>query len=257
MAGISILQMLAVLFLGVFAQLYMRIFVLNGSLDKIWLMFFCVPPLSLVPALMMYFGAVSPGQGGKPYDMYMWLPAILSIVGPFFSNILDNYDFNDIFQVIVESVLPLLGGIFAFFLRDYTNCNARLGHPPVPTSPQQTPQQPPQTTNNLLYKSFSNAIITFSIASIVETVVYFIPIVGQIFKILSYIPILGTLLSGLFYAIVYIIVNMYNNTDARLYCLESGYGGARGGLTTFCTVIFILILIKDIIADKLGLGFLL
>jgi hypothetical protein len=83
MAGITILQMLAVLFFGIFGQLYVRIFSLNGSLDKMWLMFFVGPPVSLVPALMMYFGSVSPGKGSKPYDNYMWLPTILAFVCPF------------------------------------------------------------------------------------------------------------------------------------------------------------------------------
>ena len=255
MASISFLQMLSVLFLGVFAQLYMRIVVLDGSLDKIWLMFFCVPPFSLVPALMMYFGAVEKGQGGKPYDMYMWLPSLLAIIGPYFSNILDNYDFNDIIQVIVESVIPLLGGILAFYLRDLHNCNEKMSL--INQQIKQEIQNNQPTTHNLLYKSFSNAIITYTIASIIETIISFVPIVGWIITLIQMIPVIGTLLSGLFYIIVYIVVNMYNNTDAKSYCLENGYSSSRTSITTFSIIIFILILFKDIFADKLGLGFLL
>jgi len=249
MTRISVLQMVSVIITGVFAQLYMRIFVLEGSLDKIWLMFFCVPPFSIVPALMMYYGAVLPGQGGKPYDYYMWLPTLLAIIGPYLSNILDNHDVNDIIQAIIESVIPLLGGIFAFYLRDYNNCNEKM------KTINQSNDQP--TTNNLLYKSFSNAIITFSIASIIETIISFIPIIGWIITLIQMIPFVGPIVSGLFYVIIYILVNMYNNTDVASYCLENGYSNSRMILTIISSIIFILILFKDILAEKLGLEFLL
>ena len=248
MAGISILQMLAVLIFGVFGQLYVRIFALEGSLDKIWLMLFCVPPLSLVPALMMYFGAVLPGQGGKPYDMYMWLPFILAIICPYFSDILDNYNVNSIIQMIIEAIIPLLGGILAFYLRDKSNCNERMSL--INQEQKDNSNQP--TTNNLFYKSCSNAIITYSIASITEKVISFVPIVGWIIRLIQMIPIIGTLLSGLFYVIIYILVNMYNNIDATSYCLENGFSSSRTSITIFSAILFIFILLKNIFADKLG-----
>jgi hypothetical protein len=183
----------------------------------------------------------------------MLLPSLLAIIGPYLSNILDNYDFNDIIQVIVESVIPLLGGILAFYLRDNSNCDEKMSL--INKQSKDKPALP--TTNNLLYKSFSNAIVTYSIASIVETVISFVPIIGWIITIIQMIPVIGTLLSGLFYVIIYILVNMYNNTDAKAYCLEDGYSSSRTSITIFSIIIFILILFKDILADKLGLGFLL
>jgi hypothetical protein len=244
MTSISLPQMFAVIFMGVFAQLYMRIFVLDGSLDKPWLLLFGIPPLSIVPALMMYFGAVAPGQGGKPYDMYMWLPTGLTFLAPIVTNMLDNYDVSDIIQTIIETIIPLLGGIFAFFLRDYNNCNEKL-------------KDKPKQTNNLFYKSFSNAVIAYSVASFIETAASFIPIVGQIFSVISMIPIIGPIMSGLFYVIVYIVINMYNNMDAYDYCLGDGFSMSRNFLTSVSVMIFMFILLKDIIADKLGFGFLL
>jgi hypothetical protein len=255
MTSISILQLFAVIFFGVFGQLYMRIFVLDGSLDKIWLMFFCFPPFSIIPALMMYFGAVLPGQGGKPYDIFMLLPSFLAIIGPYISNVLDNYDVSNVIQVIFESIIPLMGGIIAFYLRDITNCNEKIEL----LNKKKDSEEKKDNVDpiNIIYKSFSNAIITYSIASIIETILSFIPIIGWVITIIQLIPIIGTLLSGLFYIVIYILVNMYNNIDAKAYCLNNKFSVSRTIITIICTIIFILILLKDIIADKLGLGFLL
>ena len=267
MAGISLLQMLAVLFFGVFGQLYVRIFVLEGSLDKIWLMFFCIPPFSLVPALMMYFGSVSKGQGGKPYDMFMWLPTLLAIVCPMLTSFLDRYNVNSIIQVIIETIIPLFGGMIAFYLRDYNNCDEKMTiinkkitqkNKEIKEKNQEQEQEQEQellkkmpTTNNLYYKSFSNALIAYSIATIAETVISFIPIIGWIIRIIQMIPVIGSILSGLFYVVVYILVNMYNNINAKSYCLDDGYGTARTSITIFSAVIFVFILVKDILLSKL------
>jgi hypothetical protein len=137
-----------------------------------------------------------------------------------------------------------MGGMFAFYLRDYQNCNMMV-------NPFNKPNQ--KTSNNLLYKSFSNAIMTYSISTVVEFIVGFIPFVGAVFKVISYIPILGTLMSGLFYVLIYILVNMYNSSDnPAAYCLESGFGGARDILTIISGVIYVLILFKNMILGALG-----
>jgi hypothetical protein len=257
--SISFLQMISVVVFGVFAQLYMRVVVLEGSLDKLWLMFFCVFPFSIVPALMMYSGAVALGQGGKPYDYFMLLPTALGIIGPYLSDVLDNYNISSVFQITVEAVIPLIGGIIAFYLRDKYNCDEKISiinkKERDKIKSEENPKQ--YSPNNMIYKAFSNAIITYSIASIIETILSFIPIIGFIVRIIQLIPVIGTLFSGMFYVIIYILVNMYNNIDAKLYCTSDGYGSTRKSITIFSSIIFLLILFKDILADKLGLGFLL
>ena len=56
--------------LFIVGQMWVRLNLLNGSLDKPWLLlpFFWVPPLSLLPAGMAGFGYIQKGQTGDPRD---------------------------------------------------------------------------------------------------------------------------------------------------------------------------------------------
>ena len=67
-----------VLILGLvpLGQLYARVNIFNGSLDKWWLMFplLLFPPLSFIPLIMMKFGLVKNGNGSKPVDNFMLIP---------------------------------------------------------------------------------------------------------------------------------------------------------------------------------------
>jgi hypothetical protein len=66
-----------------FGQLWARIFWLDGSLDKLWLLLpipFFAPPFSIIPALAMYFGFIKKGQGGPTYDRFMLIPIIFKFI---------------------------------------------------------------------------------------------------------------------------------------------------------------------------------
>ena len=67
---LSIFKILLYIFIP-FGPLYARIVDLNGSLDHAWTMFpvFNVFPLSIIPVLMIAFGAIKNGNGSKPYDI--------------------------------------------------------------------------------------------------------------------------------------------------------------------------------------------
>ena len=97
------LSWMQVLILGLIplGQLWARIFNFNGSLDKWWLLMppLSIPPLSLIPAFMIAFGKIKKGQGGSPYDLYMIIPAICSILA-------DNYLRNNTnFSSINKSII--------------------------------------------------------------------------------------------------------------------------------------------------------
>lgn len=104
----------ALLSLIPFGQFFARIFYLDGSLDKWWLLIpiFYVPPFCLVPLIMILLGSVKKGKGGKPYDSYIYLPIGLIIVKQFigFTPIGDNTWFK-----IISSVL-IFGSIIAILL---------------------------------------------------------------------------------------------------------------------------------------------
>ena len=76
-----------VLMLGLvpLGQLYARVNIFNGSLDKWWLMFplLLFPPLSFIPLIMMKFGLIKDGTGSKPIDNFMLIPIIAKLIIPF------------------------------------------------------------------------------------------------------------------------------------------------------------------------------
>lgn len=88
-----------------FGQLIARIFFLDGSLDKWWLLIpiFYIPPISFVAAIMIGLGLVAKGKGGKPYDSYINLPIFLLIIKQFinFTPIGNNMWYKIISSIII------------------------------------------------------------------------------------------------------------------------------------------------------------
>jgi hypothetical protein len=227
MTNVGIWPMLAMIFLGPLAQLYVRIFYLSGSLDKIWLMLLSFPPISLIPSLLIYFGYVADGQGGTPYDMYMWLPTILSLLGSFAADKLDDMDYGIIVQMSCRMIVPLLGGTTAFYMRDYNNC---------------IKENAPQ--DSLFLKSFSNAIIAQGFAHVLNTLVYYIPFVGMALTVISYIPMMELVILGIIYATMYILLNMFNYASgSKDYC---GSSSTRIARTIFTIVGLILCVVNEL-----------
>lgn len=239
--------MLAVIFLGPLAQLYVRIFALQGSLDKAWLMLLSIPPLSIIPALLMYFGYVADGQGGQPYDMYMLMPVALTMIGSFTADKLDDMDFNIFFQMIARMVIPLAGGITAFYIRDKNNCDQRKA--------AYLKQNPNGTyaENSLILKSVSNALIAQGWATLINSIIYYIPFVGIILTILAYIPLMEYVILAVLYSTIYILINMFNNTDADSYCAGNANGVARNIFTIIGMILIVLNELKDTIGGMFGL----
>jgi hypothetical protein len=111
-----------------FGQLWARTFWLDGSLDKIWLMFpfFLIFPFSIIPSLAMYFGFVKKGIGGKPYDNFMWIPIIfkflLSFLIPKFLELFYD-DPSDTTIFIYIFIIQLFIGMIPNLIRTYKLCN--------------------------------------------------------------------------------------------------------------------------------------
>ena len=248
MTSISIWQLMAVIFLGPLGQLYVRIFALQGSLDKAWLMLLSVPPLSLIPGLMMYFGRVADGEGGKPYDWYMLAPIILTMIGSFAADKLDDMDYNIFFQMIARMVIPLAGGITAFYIRDKTNCNQKRDEY-LKNNPDGKYEQ-----NSMIMKSVSNALIAQGWAVLINTLVYYIPYVGTALTVLAYIPMMEYIILAIIYSTIYILINMFNNRDAQKYCEGNANGTARNIFTIIGLILIILNELKDTLGDMIGIS---
>ena len=110
-------------FLGSFiGQLYVRITRFDGSLDKWWLLVppLSVPPLSVIPAYLIATNKIKKGEGGIPYDLYMLIPAIISILT---DGILQN---NKNLPSISKTIILFLVNFITIFLilyrRDRDTC---------------------------------------------------------------------------------------------------------------------------------------
>lgn len=110
-------------FLGSFVgQLIVRITKLNGSLDKWWLLIppLSIPPLSLIPAYLIHKNKIKPGQGGDPYDMYMFIPAIMSII----TNLTLEHGFQQtgLIASFIKFIINFSSVAFALYMRDNDIC---------------------------------------------------------------------------------------------------------------------------------------
>lgn len=110
-------------FLGSFVgQLIVRITTLDGSLDKWWLLLppLSVPPLSLIPAFYIYYDKIEKGHAGPPLDVYILIPAIMSII--FSISIEKKYKDPGPIGTILKFIIHFCTFTIALYLRDVDKC---------------------------------------------------------------------------------------------------------------------------------------
>ena len=145
-------------FLGSFAgQLIVRITTLDGSLDKWWLLLppLSVPPLSIIPAYLIYKNKLKKGHGGHPYDVYVMIPAIGSIICGMM--IEKSYKDSGTRGTLFKFFINFLSISIALYLRDVDSCIIDIPRPgctpqissqPNITTPPPPPPPPPKKTNS-------------------------------------------------------------------------------------------------------------
>lgn len=184
-----------------FSQLYFRIVTLDGSLDKPWLLFpaFLILPLSIVPTLFVNWEWIQKGQGGKPYDNWMYIPIILHVL------LMLILKTKPTLEIIIKITGITASIMIPYFIRESNNCKT-MGFT--------------QYANIL-----GNSALVMGIAEIIPilfTTFTFLPVVGTFFSILDFIkliPIVGkTLYWSIGYLLSYIILNMFNGTNINNYC---------------------------------------
>lgn len=185
-------------------QLIMRIFYMKGSLDRPWLLLFMFPLLSVVPAVMMALGMVEDGKGGTPYDNYMMIPPALYGLGLLLSMVGKKKKSTGllILSLMMQIILPMLGGMLAFYLRDKSGCSS--GGP-------------------TLFSTLLNTLSAQGIAFILSKGLYKLPVIGPAMEtIRTKTGIVGDLIDWSVYTgsyfTSYTIINMVNGKDYEAYC---------------------------------------
>ena len=176
-----------------FGQLIARIVYLNGSFDMPWLFFFSIPPLSIIPAILMMFGIIKKGKGGKPYDFLIFVPIIVSILSDIF---LKKY-FLPYKVPFVKMILIILSTYIVYWYKSKKICSKSS----APVS-----------------KILENTLATNVLIGVMAIVLKFIPVIGIGITIISkLIPFSNYIINAFSIFMVYIVMNMINGSS-KDYC---------------------------------------
>jgi len=182
-----------------FSQIYFRMTKLDGSLDKPWLFIpiFMVFPLSLVHTLYIHKEWLQKGQGGKPYDDWMYLPIVLHVLLNIFISLVQPP-----LEILIRFAVIFGAIMIPYFIRESKNCD-----------------------NPSYANIMANTAFVMGLSQIIPSVfsfLSFIPFIGLFFWILSFIqmiPIVGdTLYWSIGYVLSYVILNSVNGKDIAKYC---------------------------------------
>ena len=195
-------------------QFFTRIFWLDGSLDKWWLLlpFFWIFPLSIIPSLLMYFGYIKKGPGGKPYDSFVLIPIIAKFILSLLISIIFGSD-SIFLTLLVQLVLGMIPNLF----RASEICS----------------NLPNNICKDLTFKSIGKALVDSTIANgvgdLLPLVLGFLPIIGPIVSTINNIPIIGSQFENIVWSIgffiTYIFINIINVNFMDKYCHPSEYLG--------------------------------
>jgi len=225
-------------FLVPFSQIYFRMVKLDGSLDKPWLLFplFLIFPLSILPTFYIHWNWLQKGQGGKPYDNWMYIPIILHVILMLILN-----RTKPSLELIIKLASITVGIMVPYFIREYNNCN--------------------QMGLNQMANVLGNSILIMGIAELLPSlfsILSFVPFVGMFFTLLGLIksiPVFGeTLFWSLGYLLSYVILNAINGKDIQKYCgnnklLTFGFAGLGMGVLGFFLANFGFSRKKKVIED--------
>ena len=205
--NLSKMETLASLFIPL-SQIYFRLFKLNGTLDKPWLLlpFFLIFPFSILPTAFIQFGWIKKGEGGPVWDNWMFLPVIFYVLYNMFLEYLES-DYDILFRLcglFVSILVP-------YFIRESKNCQ-KLGMNQIA---------------NILSNTALVLGISYTCLPIISIGSY-LPIIGTVFSIISLlrsIPIIGeALIWGMWFIPTYMFVNIFNKVKGmNAYCSRNNH----------------------------------
>lgn len=221
--NISWIQVLIFSFVPM-GQLWARVFLLNGSLDKKWLFlpFLVFPPFSLMPMIMMKLGLVAKGKGLKPYDNFMFLPILLHLL---MSYVIGNMFETDSAYNIVYILLLFGATVGLLTYRISKNCQFKA---------------------NYIGKNIMDSLRIVAIAEFVPFIIGFIPIIGNIYTLLTMLPGIGSIISEALWSVGYISAytfnNMLNQDNMDRYCKTPLTGYKDDKFTAIVSIVAIVII---------------
>jgi hypothetical protein len=221
--NISWIQVLILAFVPL-GQLWARIFLLNGSLDKKWLLFpfLIFPPFSLLPMLMMKFGLVAKGKGLKPYDNLMFIPILAHLL---MSYLLGNLFEEESTYNIVYTLLLFGATVGILTYRISKNCEFKA---------------------NYIGKNIMDSTRIVAIAEIIPFIIGYFPIIGKIYTVITMMPIIGDIvveaLWSLGYVSAYTLNNMFNQDNMARYCNTPLMGYTDDKVISLISIIVIVFL---------------
>ena len=244
-----------------FGQLWARVFWLDGSLDKAWLLFplpFFAPPFSIIPALAIYFGYINKGQGGPTYDKFMLIPIIFkfilaSLVPIFLKSFYNNSEYYDededeYYENEEEGPSETKIFLYIFIFQIFIGMIPNL---------IRTSKLCPNLKFSSFIKAFFDSAMSNGIGEILPFVLKWIPFTGFPLKIISgVLTVIGLIIGidldeqfsnvlwSICFSLGYIMVNMFNGTNLNKYCNIDFLGKDSGDMYGLVIVLFITLFIK-------------
>lgn len=187
---------IATLVVPFFGQFFARLFWLNGSLDKPWLLLFGIPPLTVLPAVMMMFGLVKKGKGGKPWDYFVLIPIMVNIISTF----LLPKMFSIYTDVIIKCILISISFTAIYWYKSKKICKDKSAK-----------------YSKIVFDSF----ISYILLIILTLALQYMPLFGVMFKIIDkLVPHSKLLVESITILIIYVITNMINGSYKK-YCSKT------------------------------------
>jgi len=218
-----------------FGQLYARLHDFNGSLDKIYLLFpiFLVPPFSIIPILLMAFGFVAKGKGASPYDHMMWIPILTRF---FIAGIAHHFIHNP----KIASAIIILTSIVTILIPNLLRRNKECS-----IVKDSSGKQTFSLDSKQIFKSVANSIFELGFGYFFSLIFSFIPFVGIIFKLITFIPVIGTFVSDIVWAMGfatgYIIINILDQQDMNTLCYPTTMSSSKEIFRIIFGIIFMII----------------
>jgi hypothetical protein len=207
-------------------QLYARVKIFNGSLDKWWLMFplFLIPPLSFIPMLLMKFGFISDGKGTNPLDYWMYLPIIVKFTLGFLLPIIIDED-SETLTMVVSLVIQLISVMIANLARRYMNCQQNI-------------------TVDSIGKATIDSTIALGMGEISSFVIPWLPFIGIFISLIELIPVIGQFVDTILWSIgflgAYVLINMFNQDDLDKFCSTPFTGNLQDRIPFIISLIAII-----------------
>ena len=205
-----------------FAPLYARIVDFNGSLDHIWTLFplFNVFPFSIVPILMMAYGKIKKGKGGKPYDHLIWIPIVLRFIISLIGGLSDK---------IALKILCVILGIISIMVPNLMRRNNICKEKEKDKDNKEISYNFMDTKQ--IYKSFVDSLFETGFGEIFTVLIIFVPFIGIFFRIIGMIPVISTFINDIIWCFGficgYIIINMFNQDDMKDMCYPDKFNNAN------------------------------